>query len=115
MTIARRLLQTNLQISDGPAMTSPVQVPNGATRFTIQFNYADLDDFVDMTLLQSIDGLNYDTCFNDNDEPVTITLDPNFDSMTLNITDLLAAWIKFSLYVGDASTGSIDKLFILMQ
>jgi hypothetical protein len=115
MSIARRLLQTNLQISDGPAMTSAIQIPNGATKLTIQFNYSGLDASVSMSLLQSIDGVNFDTCVNDNDEPVSITLDPNFASMSLNITDLLSAWIKFSLDIGEATTGTIDKLFILMQ
>jgi hypothetical protein len=115
MSIARRLIQLNLPVSTGNMDTPAIQIPNGATKLTIQFNYSGLDDSVTMSLLQSIDGVNYDTCVNDNDEPVSITLDPNFTSMSLNITDLLAAWIKFSLDPVDATTGSIDKLFILMQ
>jgi hypothetical protein len=115
MSIARRLIQLNHPVPAGNTNTPAIQIPNGATKLTIQFNYSGLDASVTMSLLQSIDGVNYDTCVNDNDEPVSITLDPNFTSMSLNITDLLSAWIKFSLDIGVATTGNIDKIYILMQ
>jgi len=114
MSTARRLLQTNLPISQGNAVTNPVQIPNGSTNITVQAVYSGLDADVTLTLQQSLDGANFDTCVNENDEPVSVTLDKDFTSMTVNISDLLTSWIKFSLDVGDATTGLLDKIYILM-
>ena len=115
MPIARRLLQTNLQVPNGSAMTSAIQIPNGATKLTIQFSYSGLDDDVTLSMHQSLDGINFDLCMTENDEPVLITLDHTFTSMTMNVADLLASWIKFSLDPCNATTGTIEKLYILMQ
>jgi hypothetical protein len=115
MSTARRFLQTNLQISQGNAVTNPVQVPNGSTNLTVQIVYSGLDADVSLTLLQSLDGGNFDTCVNENDEPLTFILDKDFSSMTINISDLLTSWIKFSLNVGDATAGLLEKIYILMN
>ena len=114
MAKARRMIQCNLAISNGDAITTAIQIPNGATKLTIQFNYSGLDDDVSITMLQSLDGVNFDTCMNENDEPVSMSLDHSFSSMTMNIADLLTAWIKFSMDVGEATTGTLDKIFLTM-
>lgn len=114
MAIARRMIQCNMAISDGNATTPAIQVPNGATKLTIQFSFFGLDDNVSITMLQSLDGVNFDTCMNENDEPVSMSLDHSFSSMTMNIADLLTAWIKFSMDVGEATAGSLDKIFLTM-
>jgi len=114
MATARRMIQCNLDISDGSASTPYIQIPNGATKLTIQFVYSGLDDDVTMTMHQSLDGVNFDTCVNDADDPISITLDASFDSMTLNVTDLLTTWIKFVLDVGSATTGTVQKLYVMM-
>ena len=114
MATARRMIQCNLDVSAGNAASPYIQIPNGATKLTIQFVYSGLDADVTMTMHQSLDGVNFDTCVNDADDPISITLDYTFDSMTLNITDLLTTWIKFVLDVGDATTGTIQKLYVMM-
>jgi len=114
MATARRMIQCNLDVSAGNAASPYIQIPNGATKLTIQFVYTGLDADVTMTMHQSLDGVNFDTCVNDADDPISITLDYTFDSMTLNITDLLTTWIKFVLDVGSATTGTIAKFYVMM-
>ena len=76
MSIARRMLQLNLNIADGNSVTPAIQVPNGATKVTVQFAYSNLDAEVSVSMYQSLDGGNFDLCRNESDEPVTISLDP---------------------------------------
>jgi hypothetical protein len=115
MSTSRRLLQTNFQISAGNTVSVPVQIPNGSNSLTIQFVYCGLDSDVTLTMHQSLDGANFDLCVNESDEPVSITLDKSFTSMTMNVTDLLTSWIKFSLDTASATTGILEKILILMQ
>jgi len=115
MAIARRMLQLNLNIADGNSVTPAVQVPNGATKVTIQFAYSNLDAEVAVSMHQSLDGGNFDLCRNESDEPVTIVLDPLTTSMTLNITDLLTTWFRFSIDVQTATSGIIEKIYVLME
>lgn len=115
MTISRRMLQMNLDVSSGPSVTPAVQVPNGATKVTLQFLYSGLDSEVAVSMHQSLDGGNFDLCLNENDEPVTVSLDPSSSSMTINITDLLTTWFRFSIDPQSATTGIIEKIYVLME
>ena len=115
MTIARRMLPLNLNIAGGNAVTPAIQVPNGATKVTIQFTYTNLDAEVSVSMHQSLDGGNFDLCRNESDEPVTITLDPASSSMSLNITDLLTTWFRFSIDVQTATEGTIERIYVLME
>jgi len=114
MSIARRMIQCSLPVSGGNALTPGIQIPNGATKLTIQFMYSGLDADISLTMLQSLDGANYDTCVNEDNAPITITLDKDFSTMTLNVADLLTTWVQFSMEVGEAKTGSLDKMFVMM-
>ena len=114
MSLARRMIQCALPVSEGDATTPYIQIPNGSTKLTIQFVYSGLDDDIILTMLQSLDGSNFDTCVNEDDAAITITLDKDFASMTLNVADLLTTWIQFSMSVGDATTGTLDKLYVIM-
>ncbi|MEI6884303.1 MAG: hypothetical protein WCO02_07440 [Bacteroidota bacterium] len=114
MSIARRMIQCSLPVSAGNASTPYIQIPNGATKLTIQFVYSSLDDDIVMSMNQSLDGFNFDACVNEDDAPITITLDKDFTSMTLNVSDLLTTWIQFSMDVGEAKTGSLDKMYVIM-
>ena len=114
MAIARRMIQCSLPISGGDANTPYIQIPNGATKLTIQFVYSGLDADIILTMLQSLDGVNFDTCVNEDDAAITITLDKDFTSMTLNVADLLTTWIQFSMDVSEAATGTLDKLYVMM-
>jgi len=115
MSVARRMLQLNLNIANGNAVTPAVQVPNGASKVTIQFTYSNLDAEVSVSMHQSLDGGNFDLCRNESDEPVSIILDPTATSMTLNITDLLTTWFRFSIDVQTATEGIIEKIYVLME
>ena len=115
MSITRRILLVNLNIANGNAVTPAIQVPNGATKVTIQFSYSNLNADVALSMHQSLDGGNFDLCRNESDEPVTITLDHTTTSMTLNITDLLTTWFRFSLDILTATTGTINKIYVLME
>jgi len=109
------MLQLNINIADGNVVTPAIQVPNGSSKVTIQFTYSDLDAEVAISLHQSLDGGNFDLCLNENDEPVTINLDPDNTSMSLNITDLLTTWFRFSIDIQTATTGTIHKIHLLME
>ena len=114
MSLARRMIQCALPISGGNATTPSIQIPNGATKLTTQFVYSGLDEDITLTMLQSLDGSNFDICTNEDDAPISITLDKDFASMTMNIADLLTTWIQFSMNVGQAKTGTLDKLYVIM-
>ena len=114
MSIARRMIQCSLPVSGGAAISPSIQIPNGATKLTTQFIYEGLDADITLTMLQSLDGSNFDTCVNEDDAPVTITLDKDFTSMTLNVADLLTTWIQFSMDIGNATTGTLQKLHVIM-
>ena len=114
MAIARRMIQCSLPVSGGNALSPYIQIPNGATKLTIQFVYSGLDDDIILTMLQSLDESNFDTCVNEDDAAITITLDKDFASMTLNVADLLTTWVQFSMDVGEATTGNLDKLYVMM-
>jgi len=114
MAIARRMIQCSLPVSGGNALTPYIQIPNGATKLTIQFIYSGLDADITLTMLQSLDGANFDTCVNEDDAPITITLDKDFASMTLNVADLLTTWVQFSMDIDEATTGALDKLHVMM-
>ena len=32
----------------------------------------------------------------------------------MNVADLLTTWIQFSMNVGEATTGTLDKLYVIM-
>ena len=114
MSLARRMIQCSLPVSAGNASTPYIQIPNGATKLTIQFVYSGLDADIVLSMNQSLDGFNFDACVNEDDAPITITLDKDFTSMTLNVADLLTTWIQFSMDIGDATTGNLDKLYVMM-
>ena len=114
MAIARRMIQCSLPVSAGNASTPYIQIPNGATKLTIQFVYSGLDDDITLSMLQSLDGVNFDNCVNEDDAAISIVLDKDFTSMTLNVADLLTTWIQFSMDVGLAKTGTLEKLFVMM-
>jgi hypothetical protein len=113
MSIARRLVNCNLDIADGDGYSPYIQIPNGALNITVQFVYHDLDANISCTMQQSLDGINFDSCANSDDVPVQIDLDYTAPSMTMNVSDLLTTWIRFYVEVGDATTGILDKLYIL--
>jgi hypothetical protein len=115
MPLARRLVNCNLATADGDAFTPYIQIPNGATKITVQFIYTSLDSDITCTMQQSLDGYNFDTCTNDEDTQVAIVLDKDFPSMTLNVSDLLTTWIRFKVEVGNATTGTLEKLHLIFS
>jgi len=117
--VLRKLIRCNLSIAaivplpGSQAFTPAVQIPNGATRITIQFLYHGIDFPVGCTMYQSLDGVNFDECRTTDEVPVYISLDIDSISMTLNISDLLTTWVRFLVTAGDATTGTLDKFLVL--
>ena len=117
--VQRKLVLCNMNIADifplpGSAEFTPaVQIPNSATKITVQFLYHGIDFPVGCIMYQSLDGVNFDECRTIDEMPVKIDLDIDSVSMTLNVSELLTSWIRFLVSVGDATTGTLDKFLVL--
>jgi hypothetical protein len=115
--VQRRMVLCNIDISDigviDYAMTPAVQIPNGATKITVQFKYGSITSPVTCTLFQSLDGLTYDLCETVDEMPISIILDVASTSATLNISELLTTWIRFKVEKGSAIAGTLNKFLVL--
>jgi len=114
--VQRKVVLCNISIPDlggGTAVTPAVQIPNGATKVTVQFMYTEIDAPVGCILYQSLDGANFDECQTIDETQIRIDLDIDSVSMTLNVSDLLTSWIRFLIESGDAQTGILEKIIIL--
>ncbi len=113
--VARRFCLCNMDISSlgANANTPAVQVPNGATKMTVQFNYKFITSPVLVTMMQSVDGISYNECHTVKGMPVTIKLDTASTSATLLMSELSAKWIRFKVEKGSSSHGTLEKLFVL--
>ncbi|NCA77971.1 MAG: hypothetical protein EOM90_16720 [Alphaproteobacteria bacterium] len=108
MNLAHRIVPCAIGIDDGDCFTSHIQIPNGATKLTIQFFYSSIDADVTCTLQQSLDGTNFDNI-------VSCVLDHDDTTATLNVVDVLTTWIRFEILVGSATTGVLSRLHLLMS
>jgi len=116
MSFSRKILSLGIEASRDPVQTPAILVPDGATQITAQFIYAlggDGSSVVSME--QSSDGNNFDTVYDPSGSIVSITLDPADSSATLNINNLLAQWIRFSISFAAGSTGSVTSAIILTR
>ena len=104
MSLSRTKISCNLSITDGNAYIQAVQVPDGSMNITAQFAYSGLDVNVTATLQQSLDGKNYD-------DVVSLMLDKDDSSATLNVIEVLSTWVRFYVQVGTASTGVISDCY----
>jgi len=113
--IARKMVLCNMDLASiGPAAYTPaVQVPNGATKITVQFKYKLISSPVMITLFQSLDGLTYDKCETIDEMPIAIELDVASTSATLFITELLTTWLRFKVERGYSMQGTLEKFLVL--
>lgn len=116
MSVSRKILPLNLAAAVEPAYTPAILVPDGATYLTVQFIYAlGGDGSPIVTMEQSNDGNHFDTVSDPAGSAVSFTLDPSDSSATLNITNLLAQWIRFSISFAADSSGSIESVTVLFR
>jgi len=104
MPFSRTKITCNLDIADGNAYMQAVQVPDGSMNITAQFAYSGLDVNVNATLQQSLDGKNYD-------DVVSMVLDKDDTSATLNVIEILSIWLRFYVQVGSATEGVISDCY----
>ena len=105
MPLARTKITCNLNIADGNAYLQAVQVPDGSMNITAQFAYCGLDANVTVTLQQSLDNKNYD-------DVVSLVLDKDDTSVSLNVLDVLTTWVRFKVTVGEATEGIVSDCHI---
>jgi len=116
MSLSRKILPLNLAAAVEPAYTPAILVPDGATYLTAQFIYAlGGDGSPVVTLEQSNDGNNFDIVSVPSGSIVSLSLDPSDSSASLNISNLLAQWIRFSISFAADSTGSVASLILLSR
>ena len=117
--VQRRMVLCNMDIADIMGLpntaefTPAVQIPNGATKITVQFLYHGIDYPIGCTMYQSLDGVNYDECQTIDEMPIIIHLDIDSVSMSLNVSELLTSWMRFYVTIGDATAGRLDKFLVL--
>ena len=105
MPLARTKITCNLNIAYGNAYLQAVQVPDGSMNITAQFAYCGLDANVTVTLQQSLDNKNYD-------DVVSLVLDKDDTSVSLNVLDVLTTWVRFKVTVGEATEGIVSDCHI---
>ncbi len=116
MPVSRKILPLNIAAAVEPAYTPAILVPDGATYLTAQFIYAPGgDDSPVVTMEQSNDGNHFDAVSDPTGSAVSLALNSSDTSATLNITGLLAQWIRFSISFAADSTGTVISVTILFR
>jgi hypothetical protein len=110
MAFTRKLTQLNILASGGNVNSPAYLVPNGSTRITAQFTYSGLSVDASLTLQQSTDGKNFDPVLDITGEPVTLILDKDNASATVNLVNLLTLWIRFQVDFAASVAGTISSV-----
>jgi primase-polymerase (primpol)-like protein len=110
MNFVRKLIPLNILASGGNANLPFYMVPNGSSKITVQFKFSDLATNATLTLQQSANGSDFDPVFDSSGNPVTLLLDKDKSSATINLVNLLTLWIRFQVDFAAAETGSIDSV-----
>ena len=110
MAFIRKLIPLNIPASGGNANSPAYMIPDGATRITAQFTYTGLALDATLSLLQSTDGKNFDPVLDLAGDPVTLVLDKDNASATVNLVNLLTLWIRFQVDFATGGDGSINAV-----
>jgi len=113
MAFTRKLIPLNIPASGGNVNSPAYLIPNGSTRITAQFIYSGLAADATLTLQQSTDGKNFDPVLDLAGEPVTLILDKDNASATVNLVNLLTLWIRFQVDFATATAGSLSSVQFL--
>jgi hypothetical protein len=95
-------------LSGGSRDFEGIRIWNLRDKITIQVEYHDFPDNVDLFIEQSLDGVQWDPIMLDG-EPLKTILTSGDSSKTLNVTSLLTNFIRARVEVVD-QTGIIDKI-----
>lgn len=110
MAFNRTIVPLSIQASDGNVNTPAFMVPDNSGKITAQFTYSGLSANATLSIQQSTDGTNFDPVLDISLAPVTLVLDKEKASATLNLVNLLTLWIRFSVDFAEAEAGSIHSV-----
>lgn len=97
MSFARKIIPLDILATNGDVNTPAFLVPDGAARITAQFTFSALHDDANLTLQQSADGAYFDPVLDTAGDPVTLLLNKDNTSATINLVNLLTLWIRFQI------------------
>ena len=97
MSFARKIIPLDILATNGDVNTPAFLVPDGAARITAQFTFSALHDDANLTLQQSADGAYFDPVLDIAGDPVTLLLNKDNTSATINLVNLLTLWIRFQI------------------
>jgi len=102
----------NITLAGADVTTDAIECPENKS-MSLQIVY-DLDSSTNTvaTLLQTNDGENFNEVVDSSGEAVTVELDPDTTSATINIAGLICGEIAILFDVPADETGSIDELII---
>ena len=110
MAFIRKLIPLNIPASGGNVNSPAYQVPDGSIRITAQFTHSGLAADATLTLQQSTDGKNFDPVLDLAGDPVTLVLDKDNASATVNLVNLLTLWIRFQVDFAGGGDGLINAV-----
>jgi len=87
-------------------------IPDGSSKITAQFDYA-LSADATLSVEQSTDGENFDPVLDINGDAVTLVLDKDLTSATINLVNLLTLSLRFAVAFTAESTGLINSITLL--
>jgi len=100
----------NYPLTSGDKTFDGIRLYNLNKDCTIQINYSDIDaDDVRVEIETSLDGVNFSSLLE-----ATWLLDKTRPSHTFKILGLVTSYVRVKLTVGSATTGTIDKVLIMV-
>lgn len=115
MAYQRKIIQLNISGAGGDTYTPVFLVPDGSSKITAQFVYTGLLVNPILSLEQSTDGKNFDPVLDLSSVPLTLSLNKNNPSATVNIVNLLTMSIRFKIDFDPTETGSITSVTYLTE
>lgn len=112
MSFERKIIPLNIDPEDGDIYTQAFLIPDGSSKITAQFDYA-LSSDATLSIEQSTDGSNFDPVLDINGDAVTLVLNKDLTSATINLVNLLTLNLRFAIAFTAQSTGSINSVIIL--
>lgn len=110
MPFTRKIIPLNILALDGNINSPAWMIPDGSSKITAQFTFSGLAADATLSMQQSTDGANFDPVLDIAGEPVTLVLDKDNASATLNLVNLLTLWIRFHIDFAASGAGSINSV-----
>ena len=113
MSFKRQIIPLNILASNGNVDTPSFLVPDGSSKITAQFKYTGLSADATLSVLQSTDGSAFDPVLDMNGDAVSLVLDKNNTTATINLVNLLTMSVAFRISFASATTGSLISVTYL--